>query len=50
LSIEDFAKEVIGGLNERYNRMPEAEMKAAKNVRACNVKDEKGPSLPKEDE
>lgn len=47
LSMEDFAKEIIGGFNERYNRDgAEAVRKGAVNTRACMVKEERGPSIP----
>lgn len=37
---------VLGGLNERYNRMEEATMTAAKKGRACLVNEGRGPQLP----
>ena len=50
MSISEFAKTILGGLNERYCRdYEEATLKASMEARACLVKDGREPSLPIED-
>jgi len=50
LSVADFAREVMGGLNERFNKKTVAQNKNEANDRACRVKNGQGPTAPKADE
>jgi len=47
LSHADFAREVMGGLNERLNTKEETVWTTEKNDRACRVKNGQGPVAPK---
>lgn len=47
LSVADFAREVMGGLNERFNKKTAEQNKNESKDRACRVKNGQGPTAPK---